>query len=642
MDFMKNTKKRWKISAVFSMMAALLALQLAPFMTATASAYMRYYTNVSSNDFPDALKSNLASQPNWQKGFIDVTQAPYNAKGDNSTDDSAAIQAAINDGYDNNLVVYFPGNKTYVVSKQLVLNHINDEWVHPGSAWPSQRKFGHVLVGSTTGTPPVIRLQDGSMSAGEPLFLFQFFTPNGTAPQPPTPGLRHRDLATWYDPANATTDSTRQYVSTMRGIDINMGDNPDVDAISMDSAEHTALENIHIYGTFNTGLYRLPGSGGSVTNVTITGGKIGVFQDKFRPSPEITGLELVGQTQYGIQLMNARGALTVVGFKIQGPATPGPDYRAVYARNTEKDQIRGNFNLVDGTIEVAGAGNTAIYNFDQDAVMKNVYVKADTVIESGLKDGSADTLAGDKDIWKKVNEYAFASGSDTGYIHIDGAEYAHTGSDVVGVSDVVDEAPAEDMIAKHIWGTMPSWQTNIVDITAYGATRDNNSNDDAGAIQAAIDDTTDPANPTGNLGKTVFIPRGHFHIKSPITLKKGTKIIGAAENISVIEWDNSWLPTTPQVGLDTVDDADAGIILSDFALVANDPSASQGLENQKNITVLRIRGGNTTIRDVIIDRKENPQESYYKESTVVFSDNAEVKYTIYPRTIRPETPEMLR
>ncbi|MCC2683340.1 MAG: hypothetical protein K0R75_239, partial [Paenibacillaceae bacterium] len=90
MDFMKNTKKRWKISAVFSMMAALLALQLAPFMTATASAYMRYYTNVSSNDFPDALKSNLASQPNWQKGFIDVTQAPYNAKGDNSTDDSAA------------------------------------------------------------------------------------------------------------------------------------------------------------------------------------------------------------------------------------------------------------------------------------------------------------------------------------------------------------------------------------------------------------------------------------------------------------------------------------------------------------------------------------------------------------------------
>jgi hypothetical protein len=260
--------------------------------------------------------------------------------------------------------------------------------------------------------------------------------------------------------------------------------------------------------------------------------------------------------------------------------------------------------------------------------MKNVFVKADTIIESGIRNTPTDSVAGSSSVWKKVPEYAFASGTDNGFVHIDDGtgftEYAHSSADYeLPTSNIVNEdPPGGGFIADHIWGTMPTWESNIVDITAapYSASRDDDTDDDASAIQQAIDNTTNPSH--ADYGKTVFIPRGHFHIKSTITLKQGAKMIGAGKNISVIELADDWLPTGPMVAVDTVNDPDAGINLSDFAIAGNDPSNSEGFQNQKYLTFLRIRGGDTIMRDVQTDRKENTQDSYYDQPMVVFSDNA--------------------
>ncbi len=51
-------------------------------------------------------------------GVIDVTSAPYNAKGDGVTDDTAAIQKALNDNPDRGATIYFP-NGIYLVSDTL-------------------------------------------------------------------------------------------------------------------------------------------------------------------------------------------------------------------------------------------------------------------------------------------------------------------------------------------------------------------------------------------------------------------------------------------------------------------------------------------------------------------------------------------
>ena len=49
---------------------------------------------------------NIAYPPD--AGIVDVTKAPYNAKGDGATDDTAAIQKAFNDYPERNAIIYLP------------------------------------------------------------------------------------------------------------------------------------------------------------------------------------------------------------------------------------------------------------------------------------------------------------------------------------------------------------------------------------------------------------------------------------------------------------------------------------------------------------------------------------------------------
>ena len=81
-----------------------------------AFAGMEINENVPLAKFPPGLIDKAAQQP-YEKGFIDVTKAPYGAAGDGVTDDSAAIQQAVNDAYRLNLVAFFPAGKTFLLSR---------------------------------------------------------------------------------------------------------------------------------------------------------------------------------------------------------------------------------------------------------------------------------------------------------------------------------------------------------------------------------------------------------------------------------------------------------------------------------------------------------------------------------------------
>ncbi len=82
---------------------------------------------------------------------IDVTKAPYHAKGDGIHDDTAAIQQALNDMMGLHKLLYFPEG-TYLVSKTL-------EWSNKNSA--GQNAWGKNFLCGQNVKKTTIRLKDG-------------------------------------------------------------------------------------------------------------------------------------------------------------------------------------------------------------------------------------------------------------------------------------------------------------------------------------------------------------------------------------------------------------------------------------------------------------------------------------------------
>ena len=565
-------------------------------------AKIRIYENVNVTLFPDSLKLYLQYHE-WEKGFLDVTQPPYRAIGDGITDDSKAIQQAINDAFACNLVVFFP-SRTFLVSDQLTcIQPAGPDLPNNPTGESGQRKFGHLLSGSEkNGVWPTIRLKDNSVIKDNILILFQYIGTDG----------KH--------------DPSRHYLASIRNFNIEMGNNPDISALSNDGAQHCVIQNIRITGNFNTGITALPGSGGYTANVSIIGGRIGIHQKYYRPNPTIFGLYLENQSGNAIKINECRGAVTISGFKIVGSHESSASYTAIELSNNKSGTAelgaRANLNLEDGSIETFGE-NAVITSYKQDVVVKNVYFKCSFIAECGNYLSVPQTLKGDQSKWLLLSELVYSSGAGGGSVFINKQNQRNQDNDFIMKTYTSDKQPPDDLLARHLWNSLPSWEDEIVDITAYGATRDNNGNDDAIAIQQAINAISNPEH--ADYQKVLFIPRGHFHIKSPIMVKKGVKMIGAGKNISLIMIDESWKPKAPVSAFTTENNAQAGIVLSDFGLVCYDPIPE--LIEHKYFTLLDFQSGNSIIRDIQTDRRlKKYQNCVYEAPLVKFKGNAGGKF----------------
>ena len=541
-------------------------------------------------------------------GFLDVTLPPYNASGDGLSDDSAPLQAAANDAYITSMTLLLPAGRVFLLTRQLLLLQ---RFCFPPCGYT--RRHGMQVVGGGGGQRPVVRLKDNSTVAGNVFLMFDAV--NGD---------------------NVTRgDQASQYQSRWRGVDVDVGYNPEVSGLSMLAAQLCSIEDVAITGSaFFAGINGLPGSGGFSVNINVTGGTYGVVQDEYRPNPSIAGLRLVGQARAGILVRQSRGPVVVTGFHIESPPSPGPLWRAVLLNSSvgpapSKDN---SFAGEDGAFLSHGGGGAVVESGGCDVALRNVFFApgpANGTLFAAPRFGVVVPRGGptpEDPEWAYVSRLAFTASGGSVYDAGVNASSCNAVTAYVappGVQRV--GAPPQGLAASHSWepGAVPSWAgghgAGLVDATAYGATPAwvNATDDDGAAIQAALDASCDAGSPA--FGQPVFLPHGEFGLYRPLQLRGCASVVGAGSH-------SSWLgtlpaaPAAPAACWDAAPAAPlAAMVVSTGAGAAGAPPpllSDFGLVARPLCPFLDLRvGANALLRDVCVAATVPPPSSGVPPST---------------------------
>jgi hypothetical protein len=500
-------------------------------------------------------------------GFLDVTKAPYLADPTGKQDATAAIQRAVNDARDAQLVTYLPAGR-YLVTDTIVGVQGTvkwDQWHHAGwsDPWVAYASFDYpcVIAGPPGGARATIVLADGAtgfQDAKKPKAVVYLWARRESGPEP-EPDISQPSI---------------NFNQKIQSVDFELGSgNSGAVAIRHTGSEGSTIEDISVRadGAF-AAIDTAPGNGGAIHGLRVRGGRYGLYLPNSQLSPLVSDVALTGQTEAAI-FYRGRGPLTVVG----GAITGAP----IVARRTE-NQWDGELNLVDCVLRRTGPG-PAIKS-ERSVLLENVWCE-DAAAVAQVADHPP--LPGRADGWIHVKRYA--AGGEATYpafldqmrrrdsIWVDGRE--QTGPYLVTGEN---NPPPDDVLARHRLPALPDWfGADVANVRSapWNAAGDGRR-DDADALQAAID-----------AREQVFLPKGVYRVSRPLRLKAGTRLFGATNLISVI---------TPTEGAAAFSDLDAPQPLIE---TADDPKARTQLSMLKlelpvlnpSVYALRWRAGRDSV-----------------------------------------------
>ena len=503
-------------------------------------------------------------------GYLNVTL--YGAIPDDDIDDTKEIQQAIFDSYLYSLAVYFPSG-TYNVSNTLMC--MTPLLINGVEKSMSNIRPAHVLVGSTKGSRPVIKLDDNCQGFDDPS------VPSYNTSENPLRVTKHTSLKPvicfWRQAAEnegieepEANRGTKNFNQAIRGLDIDLGSgNSGAVGLWMQGAEGTQCQDMRIYahGAF-AGMFDMPGSGGSITNLEVYGGKYGIYAYIMRPIPVVTGLKLIDQSKASFYAGNFT-PITFVGCKFRRANAP------IFAFRNQQHPCQGNLSLIDGSIELTEGGNTSslINNGSEDnkeriLYLKNVYVKgAGSVIHNTV--GKTKLNVADHTRWTKIEEYQYNRNYSIPIKLVEGETRTQTTffngkltNNTVTANKAED--PPADLRRKHFWdegfACFDHDTANILNVQDFGATPGDDT-DDAAAFNNAID-SAQKCNPV----KRVFIPRGHYIIRNTIHLKKDVKMFGVGRHLSILQ-TKQWIESSETPVISTENKAEANCAIAGFKIV---------------------------------------------------------------------------
>jgi hypothetical protein len=363
------------------------------------------------------------------------------------------------------------------------------------------------------------------------------------------------------DDAPGEEKPNESFDNVIRGIDFVLGDNPGAVAVRHQSCEGSAIQDVKIdaSGAF-AGVYDLIGSGGSITDLEVDGGKYGIYASNSQPAPLITGVELNGQSIAAIYY-HGKSPLTVVGFTVTKKA--GPVF--LVKKAADGREASGNLSLVDGSIELQkkDADNVVVQNIDRAIYLRNVYMKfAGYMIRHTEDPGSDIAVAGsDLEKWIRVDEYAYDKGYDIPVKLVDGQYVVGHTYPESGPYYAVSSKPPADLLSRHIWEGGEKFvafdQPGVINVkdAPYNAAGDGVT-DDTAALQSAID-----------AGEKVFLPKGRYVISDSLRLKSNTQLFGISKTASIIVVNRDSAPDVDTPMIASPNDANATTVLANLKLM---------------------------------------------------------------------------
>ena len=240
---------------------------------------------------------------------VNVKEEPYNAKGDGKTDDTEAIQRALNDHPDGDYIIYLP-HGIYKISSALMWPSANGK--------PEKDYRRTILQGQSMGGT-IIALQDDVPGFENPDFP-QAVIYTGDGPNP-----RQRN--------------------SIRDLTLRTGKkNPGAIGIRFNAAIQGTINNVKVFSGDSAGVYGIDlGFTDNIgplllKNVEVDGFDVGVYTAGTSNSMTFEHLTLGGQKKFGLD--NDGQMLSIRGLRYKGGST------AIYNHGQDASMV-----LVDGTLE---------------------------------------------------------------------------------------------------------------------------------------------------------------------------------------------------------------------------------------------------------------------------------------------------
>ena len=593
-------------------------------VTGTAISTGQTGTLVFSNNqvilqLSGSAPATALNDPRYALGYLVVTYYP-GVTNNGTGDCRAGIQSAINDAFAANLnfetygtgrplAVFFPPG-TYQISDILECY----QWAPTNMT--ALVLGNHILIGSTEGTNrPLIRLMAGAanyQNSAAPRQMISFrkfqggFSSGGAYPSPAVPVTNPMSTPTGY-----TDYSADLFWDELRNIDFDCNGNPGAVGVTLNGAQRNAIENVKVTATGAfAGFFSLPGAGSFSANLEVEGGQYGIIHGNQGSlglnieggnGPVIAGMKLQNQTVAAMMLYDYVSPISVVGFQITNS-------KSIIAHPGYWNGTAGSLSLLDGQIGIGGGTNVvAIDNSlnyygvnGRDIYVRNVYVTGTT----NLVKSKSTTTTG-SGTWSLIKEYSYNNTyndtsvpPNTGYLlsDINFESYSLVNGTVgnylnpfpISPNIVTNStAPPSNLVSEHLWASFPSYNgaTNdpptVVVSTSAGL---NNTNDDTMLLQAAINQAAT------NNGR-VFLPAGHYYITNTLTLYSNTVLLGVGEQLSQIQANSLWQPTTGEVTMvQTADDAGAKTTLA-WLTLATRQTVTSFETNYSRFNALNWRAG---------------------------------------------------